>query len=149
MKSLILFTSMISYILTQSCENTTPSIILDCSKQSTSTNSCCFYKLNGNPMCKWLGSKSNKTVVVDGTTMQCDNPRGTTCGNIIPKIASDCSQFGFSTNSCCLGELNGVKGCYWWAQYYSGTTTYDGMNITCQAGYLKGSLILLLLALLI
>jgi hypothetical protein len=112
---------------------------MDCSKLSTASNSCCYYKTaNGAKHCTWWGSKIKGTKTKDdGLTYHYDNPRGSTCGDTLPtlpNLASDCSGFGAPINSCCLGVLAGAKGCYWWAEHYEGTTTYNGMTITCASG---------------
>jgi hypothetical protein len=136
---LVITGTLLAFIITQSCETTNPSIIMDCSKLSTATNSCCFYKTSDKVAhCGWYGSKISDTKTKDGNTWHCDNPRGATCGaGSTATSPAGCGISGAPTNSCCMAMLNNVKSCIWWAEKFDGTTTFNGMTVTCDAGYFR------------
>jgi hypothetical protein len=141
----IIISILITHTFTQTCETTTPTIIMNCSTLSTTTNSCCFYKtLSGEKKCGFIGSKTKGVKVIDDITYHCDNFKGATCSDNKPADAAECFNYGASTNSCCLGEAGNVKGCYWWGEYKRGTATYNGMSITCDTVFMRISYAVLL-----
>jgi hypothetical protein len=141
----IIFTILYS-VKSQECTGATPKIILDCSKLSTNTNSCCFYKNNGISYCSWWGSKYVGTSTKsDGLTYHCDNPRGSSCGSGLISSVKDCNRFSAPTNTCCYFNTNGLSGCKWWGEHYKGITTTNGLTLECSHSFLKYSFILLLL----
>ncbi len=137
-------------ISNRNCTEISPIIILDCSIASTDNNSCCFYKINGQPYCKWWGSKFRGTVThTDGITYQCDNPRGTVCGDPNPTSIKDCDKFSASTNSCCYFKTNTTSGCRWWGASFNGTTYLEGVVLKCGSEIIKFSLLILLINLIL
>jgi hypothetical protein len=144
--SISLVFTLLNFIKSQDCTSVSPSIILDCSKLSTNSNSCCFYKNNGKSYCTWWGSKYvGTTTKSDGLTYHCDNPRGSPCGSGLISSAKDCDRFSAPTNTCCYFRDGGISGCKWWAENYKGTTSIDGQTFQCSQNFLKLSLILTLL----
>jgi hypothetical protein len=122
---------------TDNCESIIPTIIMDCSNQSTSSNSCCFYKKNGKASCKFWGSKFAGTInSSDGLTYQCDNPKGSVCGVYNPFSIKDCTNFSASTNACCYFNQGGRKGCLWLGSGYKGNSIINGLNVSCNSKYI-------------
>jgi hypothetical protein len=145
-KFITIFAILLSYAVssTTDCNNITPNIIMDCSSLSTLDNSCCFYKKDNASYCMWWGSKYRGTVVKDGNIYQCDNPKGSSCGNLNPSGVTDCNVFSSSTNSCCYFKSSaGEVGCQWWGSYLKGTTEWNGRSMQCAANNIKNGVILL------
>lgn len=131
----------------QDCENTTPSVIVDCSSKSTSRNSCCYYRSMGARLCKWQESKVVSTILdVDGTVYQCDNFRGVPCGPVIANNSTECSKNSFITNSCCYYKDNQKIGrCMWWGEGFQGDVEYQGYEIECFSVKLKSLFVIIVI----
>lgn len=140
---------MIDSLSAQSdCEQTKPSIILDCAKLSTSVNSCCYIKNGTQASCGWWGTKYVGTTNKNNITYHCDNSKGTTCGPANPISVNDCKIYGASTNSCCYyKDKNSIPACMWFAQYYAGSTSYNGYDVTCHSRYAYISIASLIISL--
>ena len=120
----------------EDCESSKPLTVYDCSKKSTSSNSCCFTKKNGTRQCKWWDSKLTYTVVQNSgeTVYQCDNYRGVPCGANISTDKEECHKSSYKTNTCCyfFDEKGNTGRCMWWGEGFIGKNKYqNNVDVEC------------------
>jgi hypothetical protein len=127
-----------------------------CTQYSTNTTLCCYLRTYSNKYWSSICHSINATdyLGLNGKLklgdfeymIDCGDTIGTTCGTIMKPVSyKDCSQFSRSTNSCCFVKYKQDTSCVWLGAGYTGEISYQGLELVCNANYLKiGNLVLIL-----
>lgn len=162
-KLTLLLISLVLYTKSNTCTNTVPTQVSDCTNQQTSTNYCCYVQgvtnNNNTKMCYDVPVTSYagvKTVTIRGSvyTMDCGANLApitplATCGPANATSKSDCMIKSTFENSCCYnpGYGNVTRNCYWLGAKYEGSIIWAGLELDCAGGYLSYSLFFVFLLL--